>query len=255
MFEVVDGLHLVASTGRGFRSPNLVELFFDGAVPEASAYQVAAQGLEAETSFNYDLGARYQRGILFAEAFYFRNKVSDGIRSQPILDQTGDTVQTAGLDTYQNVNVDEIVFQGVEANADVLFDFGAMLGASISTLDAEDAIDPDNPIGESYSTKVTGRAGFRDPQGRFWGQWEIRHSAEQKDVALGGGNPLGSILPAFTVQGIRGGIRLVERDGFTSTLTLAVANLTNELYAETSNASFFRPEPKRHVTASVGVTF
>jgi outer membrane receptor protein involved in Fe transport len=50
-------------------------------------------------------------------------------------------------------------------------------------------------------------------------------------------------------------VRLVERDGFTSTLTLAVANLTNELYAETSNASFFRPEPKRHVTASVGVTF
>jgi outer membrane receptor protein involved in Fe transport len=255
MFEVVDGVHLVASTGRGFRSPNLVELFFDGAVPEAGAYQVASQGLEAETSFNYDLGARYQSGQIFAEAFYFRNKVSDGIRSRPVLDQNGDTVQTAGLDTYANVNVDEIVFDGIEIDADVLLDFGVTLGASIATLDAEDAIDPDNPVGESYSTRVTGRAGYRDPQGRFWSQWEIRHSGEQKDVALGGGNPLGGVLPAFTVQGLRGGVRLVERDGFTSSLTLAVSNLTNELYAETANASFFRPEPKRNVTAAFSVTF
>jgi len=261
MFEVVPGLHLVASTGRGFRSPNLVELFFDGAVAEANAYQIASQDLKAETSFNYDLGARYVTGDLagvgnaFVEAFYFRNKIHDGIRSQPVVDLNGDTVQTQGFDTYQNINVDEIVFDGFEVNADFVMDYGIVFGGSFATLSAEDALDPQNPIGESYSTKVTGRAGYRDPEGRFWGQWEIRHSGEQKDVALGGSNPLGAVVPEFTVQGLRAGVRLVQRDGFTSALTISVANLTNELYAETANGSFFRPEAKRNVTASVSVTF
>lgn len=33
-------------------------------------------------------------------------------------------------------------------------------------------------------------------------------------------------------------------------LTFAIDNLTDELYAEFSNVSFFRPEPGRHYTAS-----
>jgi hypothetical protein len=33
-------------------------------------------------------------------------------------------------------------------------------------------------------------------------------------------------------------------------LTVVVNNLTNKLYAEFSNASFFRPEPKRSVAVS-----
>jgi outer membrane receptor protein involved in Fe transport len=261
LLEVVDGFDLVGSVGRGFRSPNLVELFFDGAVAEAGAYQVASQGLDPETSLNFDLGARYVSGDLaevgnvFIEAFYFRNDVTDGIRGRPVVDAAGDTVQTQGLDTYQNVNVDELVLDGVEINADFLMDYGITFGGSFATLNAEDAVDDNNPVGESYSTKLTGRIGYRDPEGRFWGQWDIRHSADQNDVALGTGNPLGAVLPAFTVQGLRAGVRVGARDGFTTTLTLAVANLTNELYAETANASFFRPEPRRHVSLGLNVSF
>jgi hemoglobin/transferrin/lactoferrin receptor protein len=261
MLEVAEGLHAIASVSRGFRSPNLVELFFDGPVAEAGAYQIASSGLEPETSLNVDVGGRYVSrslagvGNVFVEAFHFRNKVSDGIRGRPVLDPAGDTVQTQGLDTYQNVNVDEIVLDGIELNADFLMDYGVWFGASFSTLDAEDAVDPDNPIGESYSRKLTGRLGYRDPGGRFWGQWELRHSAEQKDAALSAGNPLGETLPPFTVQNLRGGVRFVQRAGFTSSVSVAVSNLTNELYAETANASFFRPEPKRQLSLGLTVTF
>jgi hypothetical protein len=38
-------------------------------------------------------------------------------------------------------------------------------------------------------------------------------------------------------------------------LTLAISNLTNELYAESANASFFRPEPKRSLTVTWDVSF
>jgi outer membrane receptor protein involved in Fe transport len=254
MVEVVSGLDLIASAGRGFRSPNLVELFFDGAVPEASAYQRSSESLEAEKSFNYDLGARYQNDLVYVEGFYFRNDITDGIRSEPVI-ENGDTVQTAGLDTYENVNLDEIVLAGFELNADVRLANGVTIGASLATLDAEDARDPLNPVGESYSTKVGGRAGYRDPEGRFWGEWETRYSGEQKDAALGSGNPVGSELPSFTVHGLRGGVRLIQTGSVTHGLTIAVSNLTNELYAETANASFFRPEPKRSVTVSWDVAF
>jgi hemoglobin/transferrin/lactoferrin receptor protein len=255
MFEVTDGVHLIGSVGRGFRSPNLVELFFDGAVPEANAYQRASQNLKAETSFNYDLGARYQDELLHIEGFYFRNEVSDGIRGEPVLDVNGDTVQTSGLDTYANVNIDKIRIEGFEVNADLRMASGLGFGGSFATIDAEDAIDPQNPVGESYSTKVAGHAGYRDPRGRFWGEWETRFSGEQKDVALGSGNPLGAELPSFLVHGIRGGVRLVQTGRLTHGLTLAVSNITNELYAETANASFFRPEPKRNLTLSWDVAF
>jgi len=255
MFEVAEGVHVIGSLGRGFRSPNLVELFFDGAVPEANAYQRAPGSLEAETSLDWDVGARYQNGALFLEGFFFRNEISDGIRSDVVTDQNGDTVQTSGLDTYQNTNVDKIRMTGFEVNGDVRLVSGVEFGASFSTLDAEDALDPQNPVGESYATKVTGRLGYRQPDGRFWGEWETRYSGEQKDAALGSGNPLGAELPSFMTHGIRGGIRLIETGRLTHGLTVALTNLTNELYTETANGSFFRPEPKRALTLSWDVTF
>jgi hemoglobin/transferrin/lactoferrin receptor protein len=255
MFEVTEGLDLIASTGRGFRSPNLVELFFNGAVPEANAFQRSSEELEAEKSFNYDLGARYRSDVFYVEGFYFRNEITDGIRSEPVVDQNGDTVQTSGLDTYENVNLDKIRLEGFEANVDARFAGGIGLGASFSTLDAKDARDPLNPVGESYATKLTGRVGYHDPAGRFWGEWETRHSGEQKDAALGSGNPVGTELPSFSVHGLRGGVRLISTGRLTHGVTLSLSNLTNELYAETANASFFRPEPKRSLTLSWDVAF
>lgn len=255
MYEAIEGLNLIASVGRGFRSPNLVELFFEGSVPEAGAYQLAPTDLEAETSLNFDLGFRYMTDELFLEAFGFRNKVYDGIRGRAVTDAAGDTVLTGGDPTYQDVNVDEIILRGFEVNTDYRFTSGFGLGGSVSYLDAKDAIDPDNPVGESYSSKVTGRASYRDPVGRFWTELEARYSGEQKDVALGSGNPLGDKLPAFTVVGLRGGFRLPEFGRVRQSVTVALNNLTNALYAETANASFFRPEAKRSVTVSLEVAF
>ena len=254
LVHLTESLDLVVSTGRGFRSPNLVELFFDGAVAEAGAYQVPSEDLKAETSFNVDLGARYQTGRIFLEGFYFHNKIYDGIRARPVTDDQGNVVERDGLDVYRNVNLDEIVFQGFELNGNLDLTAGFSVGASYSKLEAEDAIDPENPVGESFSEKTTGRLRFQRPGGRFWAQYDIRHSGEQKSVELGA-NPLGAVIPSFTVQNLRGGVRLFELAGVTHGLTLALTNLTDELYAETSNASFFRPEPGRNLTLTYEVVF
>jgi outer membrane receptor protein involved in Fe transport len=224
-------------------------------VPEAGSYQIPSEGLKAETSRNVDLGARYQNEVFFVEGFRFWNKIFNGIRARPVLDQAGDTVQTNGLATYQNVNVGRINLSGEELNVDVRLPNGITFGSSYSRLRAEDALDPENPIGESYARKVTERAGYRDPEGRFWAEWETRFSGEQKGAALGTDNPLGLVVPSFRVHGIRAGTRLVASDGFTYRLTVSLNNLTNELYAETANASFFRPEPGRNITVSMDVSF
>lgn len=254
LVRLTESLDLVLSTGRGFRSPNLVELFFDGAIGEAGAYQIPNEDLRAETSFNVDLGARYQAGRFFLEGFYFRNKIYDGIRAAPVLDDAGNIQQRDGLDVYENVNVEEIIYRGIELNGNVDLVAGFSAGAGYSKLDAENAVDSEVPVGESFSEKVTGRLRYQRPGGRFWGQWDIRWSGEQKEAELGS-NPLGDAIPSFTVQNLRGGVRLFELGGVTHGLTLAVTNLTDELYAETSNASFFRPEPGRNLSLTYEVVF
>ena len=88
LVRAAPSLNLIASVGRGFRSPNLVERFFDGATPEGSGYQKRNLELDPETSLNVDVGARWRRGGLFAEAFVFENTVRDGIA----IEATGDSV-------------------------------------------------------------------------------------------------------------------------------------------------------------------
>jgi len=248
LFELGGGASLVASVGRAFRSPNLIERFFDGTTPEGSGYQVRNPDLEAETSVNVDVGLRYVRSRVSLEGFYFRNKIYDGIRIQAL------GTKVNGVAAYQNVNVDELIFRGVELNGNLQVGGGVSVGSNYSWMEAKDALNEENPVGESFNSKITGIARYTHPSDRFWAAWEIRRNGDRKDIELGE-NPIGEVLPAFTVQNVRGGVTVLRTAGMTHRLNVAVTNLTNELYAEFSNATFFRPEPMRNLTVSWEVTF
>ena len=79
LVEVVPALNVIATVGRAFRAPNLVELFFGGTTPEGSGYQIRNPDLVAEKSLNVDLGLKLRLGRVGAEAYVFRNKITDGI--------------------------------------------------------------------------------------------------------------------------------------------------------------------------------
>jgi hemoglobin/transferrin/lactoferrin receptor protein len=243
-----DNITLVGTVGRGFRAPNLIEWFFDGPTPEGSGYQVRSPDLEPETSVNVDLGIRYRDRRLALEAFVFRNHVRDGIRIQP----TGDTVQ--GFPAYRNVNLDKLRFQGIEIAGEAALVSSLSLIGTYTKIESEDELDPSNPIGDSYSSKITGALRWMDPATRFWAEYAVRYNGERKDVALLN-NPLGDRLPSFTTHAVRGGVSLPRRGNVTPRIGIAVENLTNELYAEASNASFFRPEPRRRISLSAEVGF
>ena len=248
LVRATDGLNIIASVGRGFRSPNLVERFFEGATPEGSGYQARNLDLDPETSLNVDVGARWRRNGVFAEAFVFQNNVRDGIT----IEATGDSVNR--LPAFRNVNVDRLRFRGLEMTAGARAFRTLDLTANFTRLQAKNVSDPNSPIGDTYSRKLVFDAGWRPIGDRLSLGYTLRHNGEQKDIAVGE-NPIGPVVPGFTVHDARAQVGLFERGRNRTSLAFALHNFTNELYAEFANASFFRPEPGRSLSTSIVVEF
>jgi outer membrane receptor protein involved in Fe transport len=248
LVRAAPGLNLIASVGRGFRSPNLVERFFEGATPEGSGYQRRNLDLDPETSLNVDLGARWRRAGLFAEAFVFQNDVHDGIAVKA----TGDSVNR--LPAYRNVNVDRLRFRGLEVAAGARAFDAIDLSANFTRLKAKNVSDPALPVGDTYSRKAVFDAAWRPVGNRLSLGYTLRHNGEQKDVVIGT-SAVGAVIPSFTVHDVRAQASLFERGRNRTSLVLGVHNLTDELYAEFANASFFRPEPGRSVSTALVVEF
>lgn len=248
IFEIADGLQLIGSIGRGFRSPNLVERFFNGPTPEGSAFQISSPDLEPETSINLDLGVRFANQWVSAEGFVFRNEVTDGIRIAP----TGDSLN--GLPTFHNVNVDKLRYTGLELSGTVWVPRGFAVHGGFTRLESRDLLDASNPVGESFSSKLTGGAEYFGLQDRLRLAYQFRYNGEQKDVILVN-NPVGDVLPSFTVHSAHASFVVIRNALHEHRIGVRVDNLTNALYAESANVSFFRPEPGRGVTLTWDVTF
>lgn len=248
IYRATDDVSLVASVGRGFRWPNLVERYFDGPTPEGSAYQVAAPDLQPETSVNFDLGAKVRMAGMNLEAFIFQSKITDGIQTVP----TG--AKQSGLPVYQNTNVAALRTDGAEIAADVPLGNGITAGVNWSTVKTKNVLNPTVPVGDTYSQKLNLSLGWRSVSGRFWGEYAVRHNGEQKDIQVGA-SAIGPVLPAFTTQLLRAGVRGWAVGHVRQDLSLTVNNVTNVLYAEAANSTFFRPEPGRSVMLSVVTSF
>lgn len=246
LVEVAPNLNLVGSVGRGFRAPNLIELFFNGAVPEGNGYQVSNPELKPETSWNVDAGFKYRRSDVAFEGYYFRTWLHDGIR----IAATGDSV--GPFPAFQNVNVESLTLQGVELVARYQILDPLQIGGTFTWLDGTDNTDnsQNNPLSDTYSSRITGELTYRRPSGRWWAEYQVRHQGAQKDADFVIGTPIGDELPAFTVMNLRGGVRLFDLGATSNELVLGVENLTDQLYAEFANATFFRPAPGRTLLLS-----
>ena len=246
---ITDHVSLVGSVGQGFRSPNLIELFFSGPIPEVpGAFLTRNPALEPERSLNVDVGLRYRRGRVALESFFFVNTVKDGIR----IDSIG--TLPSGLAEYQNVNVEELRYTGVELSADVALPWSFAVGGSYTHLSSKDVLNQNNPVGDTYADKFSGVARYTHPSDRFYVEYDVRINGKRKEADLGTFAAL-TELPAFSTHGVRGSVVLWRTTGSTHRVGLGVTNLTNALYAEFSNAGFFRPEPERSVIATYDVSF
>jgi outer membrane receptor protein involved in Fe transport len=248
IYGVTDDLKLVLSLGRGFRSPNLPERFFQGVTPDGSGFQLQNTELEPETSFNVDVGFKYRLKNFYVESSYFRNMIYDGIQIAPTGEMLGHLVK------YKNVNVDKLKLQGVEVLGNFDFDFGLSLTGSYSYITSENLTNPELLNADTYGSRVNFNVRYSFPNDLFWVEYHVRHNGDRKDVDLGN-NPIGAVIPGFTVHSLRTGVTFFKKSGFPQQFGLVIGNLTNILYSEFSNASFFRPAPKRHIVLTWNARF
>ncbi len=248
LFRIADNVNFIASVGRAFRSPNLIEKFFNGAAAEGSGYQLRNPDLKPESSLDVDLGVKAGYKAVYGELFVFRNSITNGIRIAPTGTKVGQ------FKAFQNVNVDRLRDQGVEVLLQASLHAGFRVASSYTQIESRNVSNPLNPVGDSYSSKLTGSLAWQQAGGRFWSEYLVRANGKRKDVALGT-SPIGPVLPAFTIHSVRGGAKLFSMGALSHSLNFSVNNLTNRLYAEFANASFFRPEPKRSAAASWTASF
>ncbi len=267
-YQVTDELNALVSYGTAFRAPNIIERLFNGATPEGNGFQILNPALTSETSANWDVGIKYRRADAFMELVGFRNTVTDGI--------VQDFLSTAEIATLpadvqlairnsgarfvvQQVNADRLRYEGFElALGYHLQSAGLTVGGNYThinstRLGATTILPPD----DVYKNKTFVYARYQRPASRWWAEYNIRHVGKSKanidpDEPV---PPVGDTLPAFTVQNIGAGARVFEGAGLTHDVTVWLDNVTDRLYAEFANASFFRPEPGRTARISYRLGF
>jgi outer membrane receptor for ferrienterochelin and colicin len=158
------------------------------------------------------------------------------------------------LPAFRNVNIDSLRYRGLELSAGVRGFHALDLTGNFTRLQAKNLVDPTSPVGDTYSRKLVLDAAWRPLGDRLSLGYTLRHNGEQKDVVVGS-SAVGDVVPSFTVHDVRAQAGLFQRGRNRTSLVVGVHNLTNELYAEFANASFFRPEPRRSLTTSLVVEF
>ncbi|MEO8216967.1 MAG: TonB-dependent receptor [Acidobacteriota bacterium] len=267
-YQITDSLNALVSYGTAFRAPNVIERLFNGPTPEGNGFQILNPGLSSEKSSNWDLGVKYRGRNAFLELVGFRNVIRQGIiqdfLSPSEIGQLPADIQSkiaaSGAQfVVQQVNADRLRYQGVELAVGYhVTPVGLTVGGNYTHINAtrlgSTTILPPDDV---YSDKAFAYARYQQPGSRFWTEYDVRHNGSAKanidpDQPV---PPVGRTLPSFTIHSLGVGARVWESSGMTHDLTVWGENLTNELYAEFSNASFFRPEPGRRIRVAYRLSF
>jgi outer membrane receptor protein involved in Fe transport len=252
LWSLDDNLKVVGSVGTAFRSPNTVERFFAGFTPDGSAIQIQNLDLKPEKSLNYDLGFKYRRRNINLELTYFRNEVKDGIRIGVVEDN-----DFPFPDVVQYENVDELVYAGAELGFNWAFWRGFSTTFNYTYLTAENQV-TNRYTNESYPQKLNFMLRYDALDSRWWVEYHYRRNGVQDNIQWEDPDDIpavGAVFPDFNVVALRGGVTIFRNASMSHQIGLAIENLTDKLYTETSNASFFRPDPGRNIIASYRLDF
>ncbi len=265
LYALTEKVHLVGSWGTAFRAPNIVERLFNGLTPEGAGFQILNPNLESEESENIDIGVKYQNRNGYLEVFYFENDIDKGViqyfltpaEIAQLPAATQEQVSQSGVSfVVQQRNLDRLTFEGVEVAGAYRFENGVSLGGNFSWLEGRRVDSTNPPTGDSYGEKANIFLRY-DPVGSPWrAEYRVRHNGAE-DIFLTAGEPaplFGPELPSFTIHSLYGGYSF-DAMGSEHQIGVVVDNLTDELYAEFSNASFFRPEPGRNAVLTYRLGF
>ncbi len=267
-YSIHPTLNLVGSYATAFRAPNIIERLFNGITPEGLGFQVLNSDLKSEESENVDIGFKYRSRRAFFEAIYFDTEIDDAIVQftlspddiAQLPQDTQDDIDQAGVSfVVQQRNADVLKIDGIEVAGGYRFDNGVSLGGNYTHLagESESGGPAADPTGDTFSDKWYGFVRYDSPDNKWWAEYSIRHNGEEDaDIdpnAVPG--PLGRVLPSFDVHRVAAGLTMFEGDRQEHRLGLVIDNLGDELFAEFSNATFFRPQPERNFIFTYDVRF
>ncbi|CDM64293.1 TonB-dependent receptor [Pyrinomonas methylaliphatogenes] len=275
--RINENLRLRASYGRGFRAPDLGQLYYRFLNP-TSFYQVIGNPhLEPEHANSYQLGSEYatRRGSFRFGLNLFRNDVANlieavnlgfiatraqlaAIMAREGIDPSFDPVLNRLLFFYKNVR--DARTQGVELDTEIILPRGFAVGGAYTYLDARD---------ETAHLPLTGRhrhqgfvriaweaprRGLRlNLRGTFYSSWIAARSTAGSIVR-------DTIAPGFALWDVYGAKRLFNTERGTLEVFGAIDNLndsrdpnTGRLDAQGNPLPIYRPEQGR--TFRVGLRY
>ncbi len=143
---------------------------------------------------------------------------------------------------------------GVELSGETQIAFGLFLGANYTWIRSKDLINPTIPYTNTYSSRLNFTLRYDAPRNNWWAEYRLRINGRQQDVIMMN-NPIGPTIPGYIVHDLSAGITLFKKSRTPQRLGVILANVGNTLYAEFSNATFFRPAPKRHLVITWNSSF
>ncbi|MCP4204546.1 MAG: TonB-dependent receptor [bacterium] len=259
IYRLSDQWRVSASYASAFRAPNIVERLFNGLTPEGSGFQVLNPDLTSEESDNIDFGIKFRNKKALVELFAFRNDINDGViqyffspaEIATLPQATQDEIRDTGVRfVVQQRNIDRLRYEGLELRVDVRPNDSWFVGGNFTHLDGERRDSTNPPTGDTVTDKLNFYTRWVPAGSDYWLEYRFRHNGDER-ANLDPGEPIppvGEILPSFSVHSLSGGWTFKSGSAGQHELGLILDNLTDELYAEFSNATFFRPQPTRNAT-------
>jgi len=252
VFRATSALALTANAGRAFRAPNLFELFANGPELGEARFTIGDSALGPETSFNLDVGLRWEGGPLRAELAAFRNHIDDYIFGVPT------TEFQDSLRVFRYGSTDATLVGGeLRATADILPRLAA--GGQIEYVRGTDA--EDRPLPDIPPVRGMFEAELHDLS-LGW----LERARVGVELELVGGQHR---VPSFQLSGSGATVIDLPTDGYglldlevggehmvggrRLTLALRVRNLTNTEYRDyLSRYKTFAFNPGRDISLRVG---
>jgi outer membrane receptor for ferrienterochelin and colicins len=271
-YRVTESLRARASYGRGFRAPDLGQLYYRFLSP-SNIYQVIGNpALEPEFADSWQFGGDYtfpRRRARFG-VNVFRNDVRDLIESVSLgfvvtPAQLSAVLAREGLDpsfrpalgrlllTYRNIF--DVVTQGVEFDTEAAVTGSVSIGGAYTFLSARDAENDRALTGrhrQHGSARVSWqpeRTGFRASlRGTFFSSWIAARATQPGGGVADTVAPRFALWDAFVSQRIRGGFSAFAT---VDNLTASQDPNSGVLLPTGAPAAIYRPDAGR--TARVGV--
>jgi hemoglobin/transferrin/lactoferrin receptor protein len=265
-----DDVGVFANYARGFRAPAPSEVNQFFANPVQGYVSLPNPDLQPETSETVEVGvrlrdARFLGASLRASASAFQARYEDFIERTIV----GGSFTPMDPAQYQFVNLGEVDIVGLEGRADLAWENGFGLIASISMAkgDQGEGSGGSVPLNSIEPVKLVTGLSYDAAEGRFGGQFIVTFSSEkdEQNVNQACTDAFGSSSPCFVPEGftlldLTGYWRLTED----ATFRVGVFNLTDETYWWWSDARGLDitnvaldayTQPGRNFSASISYRF